>query len=372
VNLGDASRSISGPMTEEPAGSRTFVASVSIPFGGTSEVRIAIAGCDPIEFNVYIDPSGFVRDTKGDPIVGATVTLMRSESPLGPFDVVPDGSAIMSPSNRTNSDLTDETGHFGWDVIAGYYKVQVFKAGCVSAADPSRGFAETVVYEIPPPVTDIDLRLNCGETSTVPGSDEEAPTIEIGSPQERDALLLGATIDYTCEDNVGIAGCALLVDGVEVATDAAATSTVGSHSLEVVATDAAGNETRETRSYTVVYEFSGFFAPIDNLDGEGRPIYNRTKGGSAVAIKFSLAGDQGLDVLGGGLPSSAQVSCDGSATQDTIEETVSASGGGLKYDGATDQYSFVFKTDKRWAGTCRVLNVRLDDDTLHRIFFRFP
>jgi hypothetical protein len=69
----------------------------------------------------------------------------------------------MSPSNRTNSDLTDADGHFGWDVVAGYYKVRASKDGCVSNADRSQPFAETHVMTIPPPVTDLDIRLYCGE-----------------------------------------------------------------------------------------------------------------------------------------------------------------------------------------------------------------
>ena len=40
------------------------------------------------------------------------------------------------------------------------------------------------------------------------------------------------------------------------------------------------------------YDFTGFLAPIANL-----PAYNGIKAGSAVPIKFSLDGDQGLAVI---------------------------------------------------------------------------
>ena len=80
------------------------------------------------------DPSGNVVDQFGDPIEGATVTLLRSDGDeTGPFSVVPDGSFIMSPANRTNPDLTDAFGHFGWDVIAGFYKVTAEAEDCTSA-----------------------------------------------------------------------------------------------------------------------------------------------------------------------------------------------------------------------------------------------
>jgi len=68
----------------------------------------------------------------------------------------------MSPANRTNPDLTDANGHFGWDVIAGLYKVRAEKAGCVAPSNPAQPYVESAVIEVPPPVTDLDLRLDCG------------------------------------------------------------------------------------------------------------------------------------------------------------------------------------------------------------------
>src|SRR4029434_7374883 len=65
-------------------------------------------------FTLFIDPSGHVRTIFGTPVVSATVTLFHTESVTGTFSMVPDGEAIMSPANRTNPDLTDANGHFGW------------------------------------------------------------------------------------------------------------------------------------------------------------------------------------------------------------------------------------------------------------------
>ena len=151
----------SGPMQHTPPPSGRFLAMVdALPPGGTANVSISVTGCptpgenEEIDFTIYIDPSGFIRNgNTGQVIVGATVVLLRSDSPFGPFTQVPNGSVIMSPSNRTNPDTTDATGHFGWDVVAGYYKVRASAPGCTTG--------ETVVYEIPPPVTDIDLALSC-------------------------------------------------------------------------------------------------------------------------------------------------------------------------------------------------------------------
>src|SRR3990170_2194784 len=114
------------------------------------------------DFDIYIDPSGTVRTVGGDPISGATVTLYRSDSSAGPFEQVPDGSAVMSPSNRTNPDTTGADGVFHWDVIAGYYKVRAEKAGCHAPGNAAQAYIESAVLAIPPEATDIDLRLDCG------------------------------------------------------------------------------------------------------------------------------------------------------------------------------------------------------------------
>lgn len=163
----------SGSLTEGPAG--TYTANVTVPFFGEAVMTITI-GCPDdddlteIEFNIYIDPSGFVRTVEGEPIVGATVTLFRSDTEAGPFTQVPDGSVLMSPSNRVNPDVTDATGHFGWDVVAGFYYVRAEAEDCTSPDDPSQAFVDTEVLTIPPPVTDLDIRLDCDDDGSAPVS----------------------------------------------------------------------------------------------------------------------------------------------------------------------------------------------------------
>ena len=110
---------------------------------------------------------------------------------------------------------------------------------------------------------------------------------------------------------------------------------------------------------TVAYSFTGFFRPVENL-----PMLNLAKAGSAIPVKFSLHGDWGLNILAVGSPKSVPISCD-SAPTDVVEETAIASTSGLSYDASADQYVYVWKTDKAWAGTCRQLNVVLNDGTPH-------
>jgi hypothetical protein len=118
-------------------------------------------------------------------------------------------------------------------------------------------------------------------------------------------------------------------------------------------------------AYSVVYDWSGFFRPIDNL-----PIINQVKAGSAVPVKFSLGGDQGLAIIAAGYPKSVVVACDAAAAVEDVEQTVTAGSSSLSYDAATDQYNYVWKTDKSWSG-CRQLQVKLIDGTTHIATFKF-
>lgn len=114
------------------------------------------------------------------------------------------------------------------------------------------------------------------------------------------------------------------------------------------------------------YAFQGFFAPVDNA-----PTLNAVKAGSAVPVKFSLTGYQGMDILAAGSPSSQAVTCSTSAPVDTLELTSTAGSSSLSYDATSDRYNYVWKTDKAWAGTCRQLNVALADGSVHSATFKF-
>jgi len=109
--------------------------------------------------------------------------------------------------------------------------------------------------------------------------------------------------------------------------------------------------------YGLSYPFGGFLSPVD-----APPTVNVAKAGSAVPVKFSLGSDLGLAILAAGSPSSVQVACAASSTVDDVEETSTASNSGLKYDAGSNQYTYVWKTEKSWAGTCRELRLAFTDN----------
>jgi hypothetical protein len=121
-----------------------------------------------------------------------------------------------------------------------------------------------------------------------------------------------------------------------------------------------------SQTYTVVYQFQGLFSPVDNL-----PTLNSAKGGSAIPVKFSLGGDHGLNIFAAGYPKSQNIDCSTSAPLDAVEETVNAGASSLNYSAGADQYHYVWKTEKAWAGKCRQLILQLNDATTHVANFKF-
>ena len=118
--------------------------------------------------------------------------------------------------------------------------------------------------------------------------------------------------------------------------------------------------------YTLPFSFTGFFSPVDN-----DPTINTVKAGAGVPVKFSLEGDQGLNIFQAGFPVSQPTACDAVAVLASVEETVAVSQGGLTYDALADQYTYVWNTQKTWATTCRQLVLRLVDGSLHIANFQF-
>jgi hypothetical protein len=122
----------------------------------------------------------------------------------------------------------------------------------------------------------------------------------------------------------------------------------------------------QSTSFRVIvsYAFNGFFQPIDNN------ATNAAKAGSAVPVKFTLGGNQGLDIFAAGSPTSQAVSCDSQAPIDEIETTVTAGGSTLQYDAGSGQYIYVWKSEKGWLG-CRQLRVVLRDGSVRTAMFKF-
>jgi probable HAF family extracellular repeat protein len=211
-----------------------------------------------------------------------------------------------------------------------------------------------------------DTAGNCASVGPIGGNkvDKKAPDIAITTSPGGDEYKLGddVAVSYDCVDGgSGTASCS----GPVASGGKLDTASVGQHTFTVEAKDQAGNFDSKSLAYQVIYDFGGFFSPVDNPD-----VLNKAKAGSSIPVKFSLGGDKGLDVLATGSLSSQSIDCDSSDPVDAIEQTVTAGASTLTYDATTDQYTYVWKTDRNWRG-CRQLAVALDDGSKHLADFMF-
>ena len=144
-----------------------------------------------------------------------------------------------------------------------------------------------------------------------------------------------------------------------------------------IAADQAGNAqydpaVRATQTFSVTYVFGattggGFAPPVSNT------TFNSARAGQSVPVKFDLGGDQGLLVIAGGYPLSVAIACPNSNDPVNVLDEVSTTAGqsSLSYDPATALYTYVWKSNKAWAGTCREFVLKLADNTEHRARFQF-
>jgi hypothetical protein len=190
--------------------------------------------------------------------------------------------------------------------------------------------------------------------------DSLAPKVTVTCPSA--PVQLGAAASAPWTATASGSGVAAPASG----TLALDTKAVGPHTASASATDNVGHVGTGTCSYAVIYRFSGFFSPVNNL-----PTVNVVKAGSAVPAKFGLSGNQGLAIFAAGYPRSVAIACDTGAPTDSIEQTLTAGSSSLSYDAGADQYTYVWKTPSTWAaGSCHMLEVVLVDGTVHRASFK--
>ena len=368
------------------AGDGSFAVPVSIPVGdGPSSIAVG-------QFNADSDPDLAVANGFSDNVsvllggAGASFTALPTTlaSGDGPFRIaVGDLDGDSDDDLAVSNAFLDTVSVFLGAANASFTGPTSFPTGdgpgaiamrdldadsdldlAIALGGGTAGGGVSVLLNIPlannPPTADADAYTTAQDTPlTVP-----APGV-LGNDSDPDGDTLTASV------NTGPAHGMLTLhaDGSFTYTPAAGYS--GPDSFTYRAGDGAASSAPTTVTITVtaapvVFSFTGFFSPVDNL-----PTLNSTKAGSSVPVKFSLAGDQGLDIFAATYPKSENIACDSSALVDGIEETATPSADNtLQYDALLDQYTYVWKTEKRWAKTCRQLVVKLSDDTVHRANFQ--
>jgi Bacterial Ig domain/Concanavalin A-like lectin/glucanases superfamily/Fibronectin type III domain/Domain of unknown function (DUF5122) beta-propeller len=196
------------------------------------------------------------------PLTPAQVDAHYTASGRSGPDIVPPTTSISSPSDGA----AVTTGSVGVTATAsdnvGVTAVDLQVDGSTVATDNTAPYSFNWTATAGPHTLRTvahDAAGNTGNSAdvhvTASAPDTTAPTTAITSPSDGDSVYGPTTVSATASDNVGVTSVSLLVDGTSVGTDASAPYTfswnatdVGSHTLQTVASDAAGN----TGSSTVV------------------------------------------------------------------------------------------------------------------------
>jgi hypothetical protein len=209
-------------------------------------------------------------------------------------------------------------------------------------------------------VTATDAAGNAASATTtyqvIPPPDVTAPTITIDAPVDGATLSVGDVVlaDYACADEVGGSGLATC-DG-PVPSGSPIDTSLGTHTFTVTASDAAGNAASASASYAVLGDLRG------RLDPAG--TWNDARAGSAFLLSFEL-GPRSLrfawrlnprNLFIGGSPATQAVDCSDPAVALGPLQPAD-SGYMVTGDG---RIHVLWKSDKRWTGTCRALTLDLD------------
>jgi hypothetical protein len=333
----------------------------------TQTLHFAIAANQPYTFtNVAVSPphsprfdvSFTLEPTGGGQQAGALWTVTPSGTIAGPDTTPP---VLSVPSGITK----EATGPAGAAVS--------YTAAATDDLDPNPKVACTPASGATFPLGDTTVRCtatDAGGNSTsqsfpVHVVDTTPPTLSLPADLTATAATnSSATVGYT-------ASASDLVDGAVPTrcTPASGSSfPVGTSTVTCTATDAHGNTATGSFHVTVRYSWSGLRAPVNNP-----PTVNTAKAGSAIPVKFSLSGNQGLAILAAGSPQTQAISCStlSSDPTDPVETTVTAGGSSLTYNATADQYTYVWKTPSGLAGTCQRLDLKLADGTTHSAYFQF-
>ena len=208
-----------------------------------------------------------------------------------------------------------------------------------------------------------DKAGNVDSTTELISIDRVAPQVSITGVANGAIYSFGSVPQAGCATSDALSGVAT---AATVSVTGGAGNGVGSFSVSCSgALDAAGNAgATASASYAVHYVFSGFVQPVDNP-----PVLNTVKGGQTVPVKFSLGGNQGLNVLQGPVKTAAII-CPNGAVLDAIETTVKSPGSStFFYDPVSNLYQINWKTQASWLNTCRRITVRLIDGAAHTADF---
>jgi Bacterial Ig-like domain (group 3)/IPT/TIG domain/Concanavalin A-like lectin/glucanases superfamily len=248
-------------------------------------VRACLFNCPNGElWNLWIDPSGTVVDTTGNPIQGAEATLLGEVSGTGAFAALEPSGGAIEPAE--NPEQTSASGQFDWDALAGTYEVEASAPGCHAPGQAGQANVFTSPFVIPPPAVGLMLTLECPAT-TAPVPKITGLSVSSGSTAG------GNVVDILGE---GLAGVRTVHFGPNISVHVqplsayavAAIVPAGTGTVDVTASGAGGTSvTGESDRYTYAAPLVSESSPVvESVAPNTGPL----SGGTVVTIKGNHLG----------------------------------------------------------------------------------
>src|SRR5579859_3162146 len=195
--------------------------------------------------------------------------------------------------------------------------------------------------------------------------DKKEPTVTLIAPANGSVYLLNQSVavNFSCADRgSGLTSCS----GTVASGDSLDTSSVGSKSFTVTATDAVGNKTLVTNNYTVTYapsEICGGDAGhqiLQPINADGTSVWKQRR---TVPAKFRVCDAKGVSIGTPGVVANFALVQIISGTATDVDETVSSTSAdsAFHWDATAQQWIFNISTSNLTAGSTYVFRVQLND-----------
>lgn len=235
-----------------------------------------------------------------------------------------------------------------------------------SVQTPVSGIVSITQVELTDPISSNDyLVFNKQYDINAPSASAEEPliltfTIDSGSLQGQTASTVAVFRNGELVENCVTPG----VTDPDPCVDGRSTLPDGDVELVVRTSEASiwflGYQASTGPSYT----FKKFFKQVKSA-----PALNKEKSGSTVPVKFSLGGNQGLDVLPEEVAQSQRIKCSTKAPIGEATPILVRGEDQLKFH--ENKYKFKWKTLKQWEGTCRQLILSFSNGETVVAYFDF-
>jgi NHL repeat len=201
-------------------------------------------------------------------------------------------------------------------------------------------------------------------TSVARNIDKTAPVAEMNTPEDGGTygFYQDVVADFWCTDTLLVSCTAPTENGALINTQSA-----GARTYKITAKDSVYTTTH-THSYNVesTFNFDGFLAPA-----RSSPTLNLVTRGALVPVRWRLPDGRGGFVTNPASFSSATVAsltC-GSGSAVPLNDS-SGAPEGISFDAGSGTFVYNWQTSASWTG-CRKLTIKLKDNSVHELRFKF-